>query len=59
MGDGFVAGRLDAAGKRFHGMYGALFHAGILTWGAASENFTAEVGEGAEFGERTCTFVQF
>jgi hypothetical protein len=60
MGDGFVAGRFDAAGKRFRGMYGALFHDEILTWRAASENFTAEVGECTEFGEANlylCTAI--
>ena len=51
MGDGFVAGRLDAAGERFGWTYGALLHAGILAWGAASKNFTAEVAVCTALGE--------
>ena len=39
MGDGFVAGRFDAAGQRFGWMYCAFLHAGILAWGLRGEEF--------------------
>src|SRR6266850_5669360 len=51
MGNGFVAGRLNAAGERFGWTYGALLHAGILAWGAASKNFAAEVAVCTALGE--------
>jgi hypothetical protein len=57
MGDGFVAGRLDAAGESFGGMYGAFFHAGILAWRVRSKNFNAEVAEYAELGKRKNLYV--
>src|SRR5580765_3228316 len=51
MGNGFVAGRLDAAGKGFGWMDGALFHGEILARGGGSENFTTEDKACTELGE--------
>jgi hypothetical protein len=49
MGDGFVAGRLNAARQCFGWMDGAFLHGGILAWPSQAKNFTAER---TEFGAR-------
>jgi hypothetical protein len=60
MGNGFVAGRLDAASEVLGGLDGALFHSAILAWAVRSKNSTTEGAEGTEFGEeKTCPVVQF
>jgi hypothetical protein len=38
VGDGFVAGRLDAAGESFGWMYRAFLHARILAWACEAKN---------------------
>jgi hypothetical protein len=47
VGNGFVAGRLDAAGQGLGWVYGAFLHARILAWGLQAKNFSTK---GASIG---------
>jgi hypothetical protein len=51
MGDGFVAGRFNAAGELLGGMDSALFHGAILAWGFRGKNFAREVAAARSFAE--------
>jgi hypothetical protein len=60
MGNGFVAGRLDAASQVLGGLDGALFHSASLAWASEGKDFTTEGAKRTEFGEeKTCPVVQF
>src|ERR1700676_4379802 len=61
VGNGFVAGRLYAAGELLCGLDGGFFHSAILAWRLQDKNFTTAGTGCTEFRAegRTCPFVQF
>jgi hypothetical protein len=52
VGDGFVAGRLDATGQGLGRVYCAFLHARILAWGLLAKNFTTEGAETGDWNEK-------